>query len=148
MQSRLSAVAFVTLLSVGMLTAGCGDDNASVTNPDPAGRGGTGTTFKVTAVTVVKPEPATFTGTCPTKIVFAGHITTDGPGTVRYVWVRSDGGASAENAVVFNAAGTQEVVTSWTLGERGQVAVQWQTLRVTSPNTMESTRAEFALSCL
>jgi len=76
-----------------------------------------------------------------------GQITSDGAGTVHYVWVRSDGGTSADNTVTFTGAGTQEVVTSWTLGERGQVASAWQSLRVTVPNTIESAHADFSITC-
>jgi hypothetical protein len=141
MRTRFSAVAFMIGFLLGMLALGCGD----ATGPSQAARE---SGFRVTAVTVVAPVPAAFTGACPVKVVFAGHVTTDGPGTIRFVWVRSDGGTSAENTETFNTAGTHEIVTSWTLGDHRERVTAWQSLRVTSPNLMESSHADFALSCL
>jgi hypothetical protein len=146
MQNRLAAMAASVVLCLAALTIGCGDNGT--TSPSPAGRGDGGTSFHVTAVTVVAPVPADFSGSCPTKIVFTGHITADGPGTVRFVWVNSDGGTSAEDSIRFDAAGTQEVVTNWTLGVHGKAMTGFQFLRVTSPNTMESAHADFILNCL
>ncbi len=148
MHNRLSTVVSFAALTVALAAAGCGD---STTSPDSANRGdgttGGGTSFKVTAVTVAAPNPVTFTGPCPTKVIFSGHITTDGPGKVTYVWVDSDGNVSQPNSITFDVAGTQEVVTNWTLGTNGKTIAAWELLRVTSPNGMDSSHADFTLTC-
>jgi hypothetical protein len=75
---------------------------------------------------------------------FAGGITANAAGTVRYRWVGSDGGMTAESTVTFDGPGTKLVATSWELSAPG---THWQAVRVLSPNAMESNRATITISC-
>jgi hypothetical protein len=87
---------------------------------------------------------------CPETFDFNGTITLTGPGGVNviYEWVRSDGGVEPPQALFFIAPGTQNVpVYQWTLGEPGFIVNGWAKLRVTSPNTIESSQANFMLNC-
>lgn len=53
------------------------------------------------------------------KYVITAKITTNGPGTVAYHWVRSDGTVSAQSNLVFAAAGTQSVTYEWPTVDSG-----------------------------
>jgi len=46
-------------------------------------------------------------GPCPLKVVFNGYITTDGPGTVKYTFTRSDGAEDRPTQWSSREAGTQ-----------------------------------------
>jgi hypothetical protein len=134
----------VVVAASGLLAVACGS-NSNVTGP--GGGGSSGASFHVTAVASVAPTPPAITAACPFKVVFVGRITTDGPGTVHYVWLASDGRVSGDSSVDFAAASTQEVVTSWTLGDPGTANPIWMAVRVTSPNVMESDHANVSLTC-
>ena len=71
--------------------------------------------FSVTsAVTTVDNDMGPFI--CPHNFIFTAHITTNGAGTVTYQWKKSDASIPVTNTLVFGAAGTQTVTTSWNLG--------------------------------
>ncbi len=118
---------------------GCNKDDEG--EPDPI--------IEPTKVTSVLLNPvADFTGTCAKKFDFEGEIKADGPMTVKYTWLRSDGATAPENSITFEAAGTKTVTTSWTLGESGNsYEGYWQQLKVTTPNELLSNKAEFDLHC-
>lgn len=99
--------------------------------------------FKVTNVTA-NVDPQIFSGTCPKSINYSGVITTNGPGTVTYKWVRSDG-TGEERTVTFAAAGSQ-TVTSGNV-TYNQSGTQWAKLEVTAPNALTSEQAKFTLNC-
>jgi len=145
MNVRSLARHLVVVAASGLLAAACGSSNNSITGPGTGGQ--SASSFHVTAVASVAPTPAAITAVCPFKVVFVGRITTDGPGTVHYVWVASDGRVSGDSTVDFAASGTQEVVTSWTLGDPGTANPIWMAVRVTSPNVMESDHANVSLTC-
>lgn len=89
-----------------------------------------------------------FTGPCAKKFDFEGEIKVDGPITVKYVWLRSDGALATENTITFEEAGTKTVSTSWTLGESGNSYEDyWQQLKIVSPKEMVSNKSEFDLHC-
>jgi hypothetical protein len=76
-------------------------------NPAPA--------FAVTSVnTTVDSDMGPFI--CPHNFIFTANITTNGPGTVTYQWKRSDASVPVTESLVFAAAGTKTVTTSWNLG--------------------------------
>jgi uncharacterized surface protein with fasciclin (FAS1) repeats/photosystem II stability/assembly factor-like uncharacterized protein len=104
--------------------------------------------FRVTEVTL-KPDEAKPNGPCPVTVHFAGYITTNGPGTVKYTFTRSDGATAPVFTLEFKAAGTQSVTTDWTLATELPVYDGWQALKVLSPNQMESSNESgaFALTC-
>jgi hypothetical protein len=105
-------------------------------------------------------NPVTATYTLPPAIVFAvtsasvasggacgaftatANITTNGAGSVTYHWVRSDGAIDgvAHPAVVFAAAGTQAVNTTWAVSAPGTF---WIDLYIDTPNNQQFGRATF-----
>jgi hypothetical protein len=106
--------------------------------------------FRVTEA-FLKADDARMNGPCPLKVVFHGSITTDGPGTVKYTFTRSDGASGPAYAMEFKEAGTQGVSTDWTLGDA--IALPrydgWQSLKILSPNEMESSQktGSFSITC-
>ena len=87
-----------------------------------------------------------FSGPCAKKFDFEGEIKADGPMTVTYTWLRSDGTTAPETTMEFVEAGTKTVTTSWTLGESGNsYEGYWQQLKVLSPKVMLSNKSEFDL---
>lgn len=106
--------------------------------------------FRVTDA-VLKADNANGGGLCPVKLNFTGSISTDSPGTVQYVFIRSDGATGPVQSLDFKAAGTQTVSTSWTLGDaKALPAYQgWQALRIISPNAVESSHetGSFVMKC-
>lgn len=102
---------------------------------------------RVTAVRL-QAGPADYTGTCPQEIVFLGRITADGPGTVSYRFIRSDGAQGPVQQLRFSGPGTEPVRNTWRLGAPGKEYIQyWQVLKVLEPNEMESNKAFFNLRC-
>ncbi|ABL00588.1 chitinase-like protein [Pelobacter propionicus DSM 2379] len=82
-------------------------------------------------------------------IQLTGSITSNRPGTVSYIFTRSD---SATDTVVkkqlFRRAGTLPVSTTWTLGGATLPHYTgWQAIKVLSPNPMTSAQAPFELRC-
>ncbi len=92
-------------------------------------------------------NPTSFTGECPKMFEFTGTITSDSPGEVRYKWLRSDNAQAPEQTIIFNAPGTQNVTTTWTLGGPGKTYNNWEAIQVLSPNPMTSNKAVFTLEC-
>src|SRR6266542_1171181 len=109
-----------------------------------------GSEFAVTGVDLEADE-AKVLGPCPIIVKFTGYITTNGPGTVKYTFMRSDGATGPAFTLDFKAAGTQQVSTTWTLGDAVALPTYegWQALRVLSPNEVESSheRGGFVLKC-
>ncbi len=102
-----------------------------------------GSTSQVTKVTAdVAPE--IFTGACPKTINYSGVITTNGPGTVTYKWVRSNGESEART-INFTAAGSQTVTSGNVTYD--QDGTHWAKLQVLAPNAMISDQAKFTLNC-
>ena len=99
--------------------------------------------FQVTS-TGMKADAYENLGPCPISVGFGGWITTNGPGTVRYTFVRSDGATAPEETLSFERAETKMVRTSWTLsrGFKG-----WQAIKILSPSEMTSNKAEFNTKC-
>lgn len=90
-----------------------------------------------------------FTGECPKKFEFEGTIEVDAPTSITYTWLRSDGATAPEETLEFEAAGTQTVTTSWTLGGGGTTYEGlWQQLKIIAPTEVLSNQASFDLTCL
>ncbi len=106
--------------------------------------------FRVTGVSLQADNPIG-SGPCPVTLKFTGYITMDGPGTVQYVFTRSDGGTGPVETLYFKAAGTQSVSTTWRLGNDTSLSSYegWQVLKVISPNELESSRetGSFVMKC-
>lgn len=91
----------------------------------------------------VSVNPTSFTGSCPRTVTFNGSITTDGPATVRYQWVRGVAAGSIRT-ITFDAAGTQTVTGDWTLNQSGTYEMY---LHIIEPNDTRSNVARYTLTC-
>ena len=89
----------------------------------------------------------TYNGQCPTTITFVGDITVDGPCTVTYRWVRSDGAQGPVETEVFNATGAKQVSTTWKLGGSGWSTTEWERIDILTPLPRQSNEATFTLNC-
>ncbi len=104
--------------------------------------------FRVTGVSLSVSEPE-FTGSCPHRFEFTGRVTVNRAGTVRYRWIRSDGGKSGEQTLVFATAGTMPVSTYWQLGSgMGSYPDRWMAIEIMAPNSLVSRHARFSLKCV
>jgi hypothetical protein len=100
--------------------------------------------FRVTGVTLTaSPHPKA--ARCPVTLNFSGTITANGPGVVKYTFVRNDGGMAPAFTMEFDAAGTKPLGTTWTLDLPAYEG--WQAVKILSPNEMFSEKATFRLEC-
>lgn len=99
--------------------------------------------FRVISVTA-SVSPTSFTGPCPKNFTCSAVITVNTPGTVTYVWERSDGGSSPTQSVTFTTTGSQTVSTGWPRDEAGSY---WVRVRTLTPNEVVSNEAHFSLTC-
>src|SRR6185295_10258017 len=106
--------------------------------------------FRVTEV-FLKADDGRPTGPCPLRIVFRGYITANGPGAIKYTFTRSDGATGPIHIMEFKSAGTQAVMTDWTLGDATVLPryAGWQAVKVLSPVEMESSHdtGSFEMAC-
>jgi hypothetical protein len=103
--------------------------------------------FQVTGVSL-KAEIEKFYGPCPVALKFAGSVTVNASGTVKYSFLRSDGAMSPVETLHFDSAGTRTVPTVWTLGGPDLTTYEgWQVIRILSPNVIESDKASFVFQC-
>lgn len=89
--------------------------------------------------------PDTYTGKYPVTIKFKGTITAAAPCSVSYTFTRSDGGTGPVFQCKFDKAGAKSVEGEWTLSAD---YAGWETLKITSPQTVESNKAEFSVKQL
>lgn len=101
----------------------------------------------VTAVTL-SPSVKLFSGDCPAKVTFSGTIKVNAPGTVSYIFTRSDGATdTATRTLKFLKAGSKAVSTSWTLGGSALPGYKgWQAIKIVG-TAIESPHAEFEIAC-
>jgi hypothetical protein len=102
------------------------------------------TCFAVTSVTAIV-TPSLFLGTCPKTFNFSAAITVNGPGTVTYMWEKSNGAFGFPQSITFTAAGSKKVYATWTLGDD---YVGWQRVHTLTPNAIKSNKANFKLDCI
>ena len=100
------------------------------------GGGGSGGKFAVTSVNL------SVSGSCGNFQIQA-DITTNGAGTVTYKWIRSDGATdtNVHPDVVYDAAGTKSVTTSWSTTASGS---KWMDIYIDKPNHQQFGRANFS----
>jgi hypothetical protein len=91
--------------------------------------------------------PPTFNGECPARITFNGTIALNHPGTVRYRFIRSDGGRGHFVTLKFVAGGQENVTATWRLGGAGRHYAGWEAIQIVYPNGMISNRAHFEIKC-
>jgi hypothetical protein len=84
-------------------------------------------------------------------VVFSGRIRVAGaPGTVEYVWNRSDRAKPRVQRLRFTEPGVKEVTDTWELGAPGTKVEGWEAIQILRPigqPVQRSERARFALSC-
>jgi hypothetical protein len=118
--------------------------------PAPATPTPTTTEFRVIGTTLTA-NPVNYVGPCPAKITFSGSITANQPGRVKYTFIRSDGAIDTRDlSLDFDGPGSKPVETTWTLGAAVptfQPFRGFQSIKILSPNEMESNKAEFVLNC-
>jgi hypothetical protein len=87
--------------------------------------------FRVTEASLTA-DDARMSGPCPIKVVFNGYITTNGPGTVKYTFTRSDGATAPTYEIEFKQAGRLAVSSDWTLGDASLLPhfEGWQAIRI------------------
>ena len=106
--------------------------------------------FKVTEV-FLKADDGRPTGPCPVRVVFRGYITANGPGAIKYTFTRSDGATGPVYIMEFKKAGTQAVMTDWTLGDPRVLPryAGWQAVKVLLPEGVESNHdtGSFEINC-
>lgn len=76
---------------------------------------------------------------------FEGRIVTNGPATVKYQWIRSDGAIAPVETLVFPSASSKIVTTYWQLGKRNEPLHLWEAVKILSPNAMTSNKAHITL---
>ncbi|HEU4388388.1 MAG TPA: hypothetical protein VFV34_11365 [Blastocatellia bacterium] len=130
-----TAVFLLNITASGPVGGVRASSNRDATSPQSA--------FQVTSAGMKADAYENF-GPCPITVGFGGWITTNGPGTVRYTSIRSDGAIAPEETLSFERAETKMVRTTWTLG-RGYKG--WQAIKILSPNETESSHAEFLVKC-
>lgn len=86
---------------------------------------------------------------CPATISFSGSITSDKPGTVTYIFTRSDGATDTViKKLYFKNAGSLPVSSTWTLGGATRPFFKgWQAIKILSPTPLTSSHALFELRC-
>ena len=94
---------------------------------------------KVTKVTVSASPPIPVDNR-ELRYDLTGSITTDGPATVNYYWLRSDIKVPTANRISFSSAGTQNVTSQLRVVKTGQVQHLWVEIKITNPNQVISRR--------
>jgi len=90
---------------------------------------------------------------CPHEFTFNGAIKATGltvTTTVRYRWIRSDGGVETQHPkLVFTHSGSKAAMDiTWTLGTSGKsYAKYWEKIQILSPKAGLSNPATFTLTC-
>jgi hypothetical protein len=91
-------------------------------------------------------DQSLYRGACPVQFTFTATITTNGPGTVEYQWLRSDQVQSQTQSLEFNAAGSKQVESTWDLSS-GIHENLWKQVEILSPNNVLSNQATFSVYC-
>jgi hypothetical protein len=81
---------------------------------------------------------------CPVTVQLNGTITTNGATEVKYTWLSSDNSTWPQQTINFTKAETQKAATTWQLGKTYN---GWVQLKVLSPNSILSPRANFKVNC-
>lgn len=94
-------------------------------------------------------DPKQYAGPCPTIIKFHGSIQSSGPGVVKYIFERSDGGIDTIiKSITFTSASAMAIPDqTWTLGGPGMTFHGWEAIKILSPNEFHSNKAEFSIRC-
>ena len=93
-------------------------------------------------------SPPSFTGDCASTVTFhfSETITVhNGPASVTYKWIRSDGAIAPTQTLTFPAGtSTQTVTDTWTISAS---YTGWEAVQIESPAAEVSNHADFTLTC-
>jgi hypothetical protein len=115
-----------------------------------------GTTLPAFTVThvVMGVDNVSVTTTCGPGYTFnfSGNIFTNGPGSVQYHWVFSDGSNGPVQTLNFTGVNKQAAAGNWALGQGGPVAEGnpyngWAQIYIDSPNQAGFDKVNFTLTC-
>jgi serine/threonine protein kinase len=110
--------------------------------PSPEGKSPPQNLQPTTLVTAVSLAVSLAEADILKRLEFKGTITTNGPCTVTYIFLRSDSAHGPTFTLNFDKAGVKEVSTEWHYGP-GSKGKRWEVLKVLTPNEMLSEKAEF-----
>ena len=99
---------------------------------------------KVTRVTVSASPPIPIDNR-ELRYDLTGSITTDGPATVNYYWMRSDIKVPSAKRLTFSSAGTQNFTSHLNVVKTAQVQRLWVQIKITSPNQIISKQLEIVV---
>lgn len=118
--------------------------NSSPPVPPVTGQSG----FRVVEV-LLRADPFDYSGPCPVKITFSGRISVvGGAGRVVYRFLRSDGASAPVETLNFDAPGSKDVSTTWTLGGAASPDFSgWQAIEILEPQERRSANATFRIKC-
>src|SRR5437879_3785375 len=131
MNSRISAIAVVAVLSATTMALAAPPDAASATQ---------------VSVAAPSASPPTVYGNCVTgtTVHFTGKITATGKTSVKYRWIRSDHATAPWKTLKFSHAGSTTVQTDWHLWLN---YTGWEAIEISQPRHIISKHASFTVSC-
>lgn len=93
-------------------------------------------------------DQSSYSGECPVRITFKATIYSTGKGSFKYIWLRNDNATDNNNSfVTLSGTGVDVVTTTWTLGSPGMTYSGWEALKIISPVTFTSNKANFSIKC-
>ncbi|MEU6409975.1 hypothetical protein [Microbispora sp. NPDC046933] len=144
---RRTALLLSGLLLGGLLTATPVSAATSAVAPfaaaPSAAARASGAAAPTAAVGRVKASPARHSGACPTTVGFSAVVAAKGKGTVRYRWVRGDGGKSAIRSIRVNGARKVVVKDRQTFD---RTTSGWQAVEIVGKRGL-SGKARFGVAC-
>ena len=87
---------------------------------------------------------------CATNVWYRVHatITTNGPATVRYQWLQSDGNNTGTGKTLkFTEAGSQTITREWSFHLGATPGTKWMQIIIHEPNYQEFPQATFVYDC-
>jgi hypothetical protein len=87
---------------------------------------------------------------CATNVWYRVHatITTNGPATVRYQWLQSDGNNTGTGKTLkFTEAGSQTLTREWSFHLGATPGTKWMQIVIHEPNYQEYPQATFVYDC-
>jgi len=148
--TKLLVVSLAVLLAVSVAAA-------PSTKPTPRPVLSGGGPVKVTAVKLTLPGGMLSvdlgTSPCPMGAYASGVIMTNGPATVKYAWIDSQGIKRPQQTLKFERAGSQDVTLKWALAGWGKLyphgwgMTERLQLKVLSPNIIFSNKVTMTGRC-
>ena len=150
-------IEFLTLMIVGTILIGCAKEEPvrrcqriqpPTTNDPPLAPS---SDFRVLGSDLKAQITSFDEQNCRVCVNFEGQIEAHGTGTVEYTFGRSDNATGPSFSLNFERSGVKQVGTTWQRGgvrSGSSYSIEgWQTIKIVSPNLMESDRAVYNLGC-